>query len=340
MKSKDIQQLVLRSYKEGCSGNQIYQNLRGVVSRRTIFYWLKSFRNTGEINLRSPPGCPKLVRSKALIQKVKQRLSRKKLVSARNLAKTMQVSRSTIRRIIKDDLGYKAYVKRVAPKLTDRQKSKRKSFGIWVQKNIRKSMTKKILFSDEKRFDLNGMYNRQNERVYAATRDQADEKGGIHRQTKFAAGVMVWLGACDQGVTRPVIVENGTIDAARYISDILPVALKDGKKLLGEEFVFQQDGAKPHTAKTTQRWCMEHFFDFWDKDRWPPNSPDLNPLDYSVWNEPGEKMNWNRVIDKQTLIHEIRQGAKKIPVDVVRRSVASWTNRIYRMLKIEGNYLF
>ena len=23
--------------------------------------------------------------------------------------------------------------------------------------------------------------------------------------------------------------------------------------------------------------------DFWSKDMWPPNSPDINPLDYSIW---------------------------------------------------------
>jgi hypothetical protein len=39
----------------------------------------------------------------------------------------------------KDDLGYKAYKKRVAPKLVNEHKIKKKSFGIWVRKNIRKA---------------------------------------------------------------------------------------------------------------------------------------------------------------------------------------------------------
>ncbi|CAM4789569.1 unnamed protein product [Rotaria magnacalcarata] len=201
-------------------------------------------------------------------------------------------------------------------------------------------MTAQILFSDEKRFDLDGMYNRQNERIYAATRDEADEKGAVHRKTKFPTGVMVWLGVCYEGITRPVIIENGTIDTNQYIADILPVALKDGKQMLGNEFIFQQDGATPHTAKETQQWCKIHFFDFWSKDRWPPNSPDLNPLDYCVWNELCQHMNWSHVVDKQALINEIKQGAKKIQIEVVRRSVTSWTNRIYKMLENEGNYLF
>ncbi|CAF3893753.1 unnamed protein product [Rotaria magnacalcarata] len=316
LKSKEIQELVRRLYNDGCGGNEIHKSLRGLISKRTIFYWLKSIKATGTIQLQGPPCCPMLP------------------------SKKLNVSRSTVRRIIKDDLGYKAFVKRVAPKLTEKQKIKRKSFGLWVRKNIRKSMTAQILFSDEKRFDLDGMYNRQNERIYAATHDEADEKGAVHRKTKFPTGVMVWLGVCYEGITRPVIIENGTIDTNRYIADILPVALKDGKQMLDNEFIFQQDGATPHTAKETQQWCKILFFDFWSKDRWPPNSPDLNPLDYCVWNELCQHMNWSHVVDKQALINEIKQGAKKIQIEVVRRSVTSWTNRIYKMLENEGNYLF
>ncbi|CAF4538752.1 unnamed protein product, partial [Didymodactylos carnosus] len=51
-----------------------------------------------------------------------------------------------------------------------------------------------------------------NDRIYAPNREQADENGGIHRKTKFPQGVMVWLGVCYDGVTRPVIIENGTIN--------------------------------------------------------------------------------------------------------------------------------
>ena len=56
-----------------------------------------------------------------------------------------------MQRVIKDDLEYKSYIKRIAHKLTDVQKQKRSSFGIWVRKNIRKSLSRKIRFSDEKK---------------------------------------------------------------------------------------------------------------------------------------------------------------------------------------------
>ena len=47
-------------------------------------------------------------------------------------------------------------------------------------------------------------------------------------------------------------------------------------------YVLSQDGAPAHTADKIQKFCQTQFSDFWDKTMWPPSSPDLNPLDYSV----------------------------------------------------------
>ena len=51
----------------------------------------------------------------------------------------------------------------------------------------------------------------------------------------------------------------------------------------GQPYVFQQDGAPAHTSHVAQNWLNENAHMFWLKDFWPPNSPDLNPMDYYVW---------------------------------------------------------
>lgn len=48
-------------------------------------------------------------------------------------------------------------------------------------------------------------------------------------------------------------------------------------------YVFQQDSAPGHKARTTQQWLKENFYNFWRHELWPPSSPDLNPLDYGIW---------------------------------------------------------
>ena len=93
---------------------------------------------------------------------------------------------------------------------------------------------------------------------------------------------MMWLGAYSKGISLLVIFEEGTIDHARHIKEMLPVALKYGNRVFDNDWTFQQDGATPHIHQLTQQWCQDHFPSFIDKDRWPPNSPELNPLDYSI----------------------------------------------------------
>ncbi len=48
-------------------------------------------------------------------------------------------------------------------------------------------------------------------------------------------------------------------------------------------YVFQQDIAPAHTAKSTQDLLSGNMADYWSKELWPPLLPDLNPLDYSIW---------------------------------------------------------
>ena len=45
-------------------------------------------------------------------------------------------------------------------------------------------------------------------------------------------------------------------------------------------FIFQQDSALAHSAK--KAFLKEEGVHFWMPQQWPPNSPDLNPLDYAI----------------------------------------------------------
>ena len=90
-----------------------------------------------------------------------------------------------------------------------------------------------ILFSNEKLFDIDSVYNVQNNRVWAPSRVEAHKCGEIKMKRKFSQKVMVWLGACSKDVTPLVIFEEGTLDHDRYMKEILPVALKDGNKVSG-----------------------------------------------------------------------------------------------------------
>src|SRR6218665_791233 len=58
---------------------------------------------------------------------------------------------------------------------------------------------------------------------------------------------------------------------------------RTAKQFMPAGFIFHQDGAPAHTARVTQEWLHANRPEIIEQDRWPPNSPDLNPLDYHVW---------------------------------------------------------
>ncbi|CAF1148034.1 unnamed protein product [Brachionus calyciflorus] len=78
-------------------------------------------------------------------------------------------------------------------------------------------------------------------------------RGAIYKK-KNPLSVMVWMGITKYGLTKPYFVkENETINSHFYKDRILPFAKREGNRLCGtNKWVFQQDGATPHTAKISQ----------------------------------------------------------------------------------------
>ena len=119
--------------------------------------------------------------------------------------------------------------------LTDEHKAHRLKFVNWVQTNFRKEDTMKVLFSDEKLFNIDGIYDFQNDRIWAVDRSEVDVKGGIRQICEFLQKIMARLGVCSKGLSPLVIFENGTVDHNCYINEVLPVALKYGNSIFGND---------------------------------------------------------------------------------------------------------
>ena len=63
-------------------------------------------------------------------------------------------------------------------------------------------------FSDDKMFDLDGIYNSENDRIWAVNREEANRRGGKKQQGKFSEKVMVWLAVCSEGVVSLVLFKK------------------------------------------------------------------------------------------------------------------------------------
>ena len=61
------------------------------------------------------------------------------------------------------------------------------------------------------------------------------------------------------------IDEKAKVNTVYYINALLPKLLEDCHDLMGDNFIFQQDGAPAHAARLMQQWLSEHCPDFIDK---------------------------------------------------------------------------
>ena len=82
-----------------------------------------------------------------------------------------------------------------------------------------------------------------------------------------------------------MFVDPGVKVNGQYYRDVLlsQQMIPAIKLVAGDTFVFQQDSAPVHHARDTIQLLQRETPDFIGPDLWPPNSPDLNPVDYKIW---------------------------------------------------------
>ena len=73
---------------------------------------------------------------------------------------------------------------------------------------------------------------------------------------------------------------------------------------------------------------------------WPPNSPDLSPLDYSIWHK------WDQLVKAElkdvratpaTLRAAIVAAHSKLPLEDVQASIRHWPKRLAACVKAKGS---
>jgi hypothetical protein len=74
---------------------------------------------------------------------------------------------------------------------------------------------------------------------------------------------------------------------ANVLQDELPALLENVPLQTRRQMCYQHDGAQPHCCQVVRQYRNHKFPNQWigrdGAQNWPPQSPDLNPLDYHVW---------------------------------------------------------
>ncbi|GFV79470.1 DUF4817 domain-containing protein [Trichonephila clavipes] len=184
----------------------------------------------------------------------------------------------------------------------------RRRFIVWAQNEIAvvPDFHKRILFSDEAHFWLNGYVNKQNCRIWSEANPQVYVETPLHPE-KLTVWCTLWAG----GIIGPYFFKND-----------------EGHNELG----FQQDGATCHTARATIDLLKDTFgnrlISRFGPVNWPPRSCDITPLDYFLW---GYVKSLVYADKPQTLDHledNIRRVITDIRPQMLEKVIENWTSRL------------
>ncbi len=95
------------------------------------------------------------------------------------------------------------------------------------------------------------------------------------------------------------------------------------------DFIFQQDLAPAHTAKSTKSWLNDHGVGVLD---WSANSPDLNPIK-NLWSIVKRKMRNKRPKNADELKATVKETWASIPPQQCHKLITSMPRRIEAVIK-------
>lgn len=215
------------------------------------------------------------------------------------------------------------------PFLTEVQKKKRlawaKSKILWSQEQWAK-----VIFSDESKFDVCvGDFRKR----VIRTKSEAFHKDCLKRTVKFPQGIMIWGSISVKGVGNLEFLD-GMVNAEKY-QDILNRSLLPciREQFCNEQFIFQQDGASCHTAKSTKKF-------FGNNDipvlTWPSSSPDLNVIE-TLWHEMKKVLRNNPQRTVPALKIKIKEIWDSFTPDFCKNLINSMPKRVKAVIEAKGD---
>jgi hypothetical protein len=206
------------------------------------------------------------------------------MLSTQELANFMGISKSSAYKALRG-LGYKAYHFQNHQELLGRDSVNRNAFCELMLEKLRNDTNffKKILFTYEATFTLNGEINSQNCRYWSITNQHLFNATNNQNQARLN----VWAGLINQKIIGPFYID-GNLTGEKYLT-LLETKIIPALELenLGDDVFLQQDGAPAHYSCQVRNYLNEKFRNRWigrgGPISWPARSPDLSPNDFFYW---------------------------------------------------------
>ena len=205
-----------------------------------------------------------------------------------------------------------------------------------------KQILETAFFSDEKIFKVTLLLNVQNDRTYAPSaykKSTIENKRLYVERSGFPMSLMVSVAVSKVGKLSIFFVEPGAkVNSAYYREKLLASMIPEMDRLTGyQSYVFVQDGARSLTANETVRFLnQQQYLTLLQPNMWPPNSPDLNPVDYCVWSALERNVYRGRSENTFELKEAILQEWEALPQALINNAIDGFRSCVRLVIAENG----
>uniref|UniRef100_A0A8R1E8P8 HTH luxR-type domain-containing protein n=1 Tax=Caenorhabditis japonica TaxID=281687 RepID=A0A8R1E8P8_CAEJA len=318
MKSSPHRPSIELLFKRGLGSAEIARRLQ--ISSSTVRNVVAAIKKRGDASEVKKSGRPRSVNTRNTRAIIKKRIIRNDGLSLNRMASQLGIARSTVQSIVKNDLKLKSYKLRRGQYLSDKSKAMRLEKCRKLLQHFQVRRVSDVIWTDEKIFTIEPLPNRQNQRQLLSKDDSMSPKRRLAHNRLFPKSVMKINSEVYQKI---VLMDN-----------LLPWVTQH---FAGGPFILQQDWAPSHGSRSTLAVLEAHFPGFLDKNLWPASSPDLNPMDFSVWGMLEGKIAGKVFATVDDLKAALEVAWASIDDGYLRRTVNSVKKRLRACVKARGS---
>ena len=315
------------------------EGVTNVPSIQAVLNLYNKFCSTGTVLDLPRSGRPKISTEESTDQ-IEQILEEEPRSTLTQISAATGVSRSTIQRRIKSELGLKPYKIQILQELCDDDYDMRVELAQTLIPMLQDpALQNLIFFSDEANFHLSGRVHKQNCRIWGYEKPTQFETEPLH-SPKLTA----WCMVSSNCVIGPYFFEDQTVTGKNYLNMLEnylhPILVK---KRIVRRIIFQQDGAPAHYDLDVRSWLNKKFPGKWIGRRgpieWAPRSPDLTPLDFFLWGYVKQRVYSTPVPNMSELKSRITESIQLIEPDILQSVFQNLEKRLHLVIENNGKHI-
>lgn len=298
--------------------------------RQTLINWKRKLLETGTLVKDRPRGGrPATVTGLERQKQVMASINANPTSSTRRLSEELDISQTSVCRILKKN-QFHPFKPEYSQFLCDGDSDRRLQFCEAMREKFREdpAFLRKITFSDECTFHLNGSVNKHNVHYWAPKNQNPHYR--ISSKSAKTRCLVVWACVSFNGMVAFDISQH-VMNGDRYCNilrdKVVPYFIRR------RQMIFQQDGASSHYCVNAREILDREMPGQWIGRRgpteWPARSPDLTVCDFWLWSYIRSKVYTPGITFRSIadLSNRIQMEINNIPLHMFRKSFRDFEKR-------------